>query len=350
MEKKYFTVYENDEKYKDQIKLVYEKFGKNDLIKAWIKRFIENNVDFNIFWVDRISRFKENGGKKGMSLERNIYVYGERVGTKLWNDYLFKRKKTYDEVRKKRGGKFNNGRSLKQYIDRHGEKEGTVLWAERNKKQSFRFSLKYFLDKFKNEGEQKYVEYKLSMDKTSKKAFLKKYGKIDGLKRYEVFVSKQKENSFSYSLAGFKIKYGDAGIQKYYDWLETTCEAIKNRWKIGYSKMSQSLFWRIFESLSDDLKREIKFAELNNEQEFYVFWKNKKFILVDFKVKNIIIEFNGKFWHSSIEMIEQDSIRKKWLEDKGYKVLFVDEVDWIKNENDIINKCLNFIKENVNRK
>ena len=349
MAKRYFNIYENDEKYKNQIKLIYEKFGKNDLIKSWIKRFIENNVNFDVLWVDRISRFKENNGKKGMSLERNIYIYGEEVGKKIWNDYLIKRKNTYDEVRKKRGGKFNNGRSLEQYIKKYGEKEGNLLWIERNKKQSYRFSLEYFINNFKENGEKKYIEYKLSMDKTSEKAFIKKYGKIDGKKRYNIYILKQKENSFSYTLDGFILKYGDIGKEKYYEWLKITCEAIKNRWKIGYSKMSQNLFWRIFDSLSENLKKETKFAELNNEQEFYVFWKDKKFILVDFKVKNIIIEFNGKFWHSTEKMIKQDSIRKEWLENKGYKVLFIDEIDWIKNENNIINKCLNFIKENVNR-
>jgi len=318
--------------------------------KAWIKKYGEQ-IGL-IKWEEQ----KKKYGKTNKQLEQkhgknyvkklnkskatfceNYYVkkYGKKIGSVKWKDVLDKKIKTQKNNFKNKT--WNNGRSLEEYQKRYGVKDGYKRWKHRNNKQSYRFSINYYIKKYGKEiGEQKWTDYCKSMCKTSLDSFINRYGEINGKKRYDEFVKKL---SYANSKDYYINKYGNInGLEKWKEYLE------KIQFKNSYSKISQELFWSIYDKLSNKYKNFINFHELNNEQIFYM---NDKIIKADFKCNNIIIEFDGDYWHNKKDVIRKDKIKNKFFENNNYKILRIKENDYNKNKQEIINKCLKFIKENI---
>jgi hypothetical protein len=137
--------------------------------------------------------------------------------------------------------------------------------------------------------------------------------------------------------------------------------ALKNREKprkTYYSKISQDLFWNIYGQLSAEQQKHAKFAELNREKFIKI---GEKFTSVDFVYKNICIEFYGDLWHANPakykendkpspikelshltakEIWNRDAERNRILEERGYSVYIVWEIDYIKNKQKIIQNML----------
>lgn len=128
----------------------------------------------------------------------------------------------------------------------------------------------------------------------------------------------------------------------------------------GYSKISQKLFWNIYEKFSEN---NIKFEELTGELVLYNKDLNKhyRYDYVDFTRKKII-EFNGDFWHCNPEKYNEDfnhkilksSAKKIWMNDKikidwisskGYKVMVIWESEYRKDPKQTLEKCIEFINE-----
>jgi len=116
-----------------------------------------------------------------------------------------------------------------------------------------------------------------------------------------------------------------------------------NNYNQGYSKISQKIFWMIYEKLSSLEKENTYFKELNNE------WYIKDvdgFYFVDFKCGNKIIEFDGIYWHKNSK--EKDEIRNTVYKNSGYQILIINENNLVdkknKISNELINECVNFIK------
>ena len=279
--------------------------------------------------------------KKGQSTEQwYINKFGEEGGKKKWQE--IKHKWRESNLKTLREGRYKgNGRTLKEYVQRHGEKLGEKLWEERNKTQSYKTSKKYYIDRFgETEGTKRSREYK---DHGSIKYFTTKYGEQEGKKRYE---EKCKLSDWGgMGLNNLILKYGKKeGTRKQKEWLNK-CMLNKNK-SIHYSKISQELFWEVYKNLTDDLKLKVKFAELNCEQMFKIWKYGLTVIFVDFKLENIIIEFQGSYWHRSPEVKEKDERRLKALKECGYKVLYVEQNDYEANELKTINDCVSFINAN----
>jgi hypothetical protein len=138
-------------------------------------------------------------------------------------------------------------------------------------------------------------------------------------------------------------KYGNiVGNAKY---CETVVQRINNISKLKgnkFSKISQELFWKLHESLND--KTDTYFHDLNKE---YVIRIPNKYnhenvvMLLDFKHKNKIIEYNGNYWHNS----KKDNIRYSILREMGYEIFVVTSNEFNKNKKpkEIIDKCLKFL-------
>lgn len=84
----------------------------------------------------------------------------------------------------------------------------------------------------------------------------------------------------------------------------------------------------------------------------------------DFCYKNIIIEFNGDYWHMNpskytandinkttkqraVDKWNEDSYKKSLAEKYGYKVLVIWESEFNNSIKETIDKCLLFIHDNV---
>jgi very-short-patch-repair endonuclease len=106
-----------------------------------------------------------------------------------------------------------------------------------------------------------------------------------------------------------------------------------NNYNQGYSKISQKIFWMIYEKLTQLEKENTHFKELNNE--WYV--KNtNNFYFVDFKCGNKIIEFDGIYWHRNSK--EKDEIRNTVYKNLGYQILIISENDFTDKKSNIIQK------------
>jgi len=342
-----------------RIKLIKEKFNRNSSsLESFIlrygevegqKQFDEKNEKCVVTLEKLIVKLGEDEGnkiwdeirksKRSVSLEIMTERYGEEEGLKRWNSYLEKWRVGIQK--KKEKGDWKNGSTLERRIEIYGEEEGTRIWNENSIRMSKRNSLETYIEKHGEEkGKDEYEKYCKSMDKTSLKAFKKRYGEVDGKKRYEEYCKKV---SYSNSVEGYIERYGPiVGPIKRQE--RFTQLIINGRFLKNYSKISQELFWSIYEQIDEFEKSKCYFAELNEEHVFYTYQNDIYVISVDFKFENKIIEFDGDFWHSSTKQKERDILRDCFLISKGYEVLRIPELDYKNDKKQIIEKCINFIK------
>lgn len=315
------------DKWKEKQDLLKEKvkMDKNNFIKKYGKEL-------------GIEKWKERNNKtRSYGLESAIMRYGKIEGVKKWEETLRRKLKTMSEMKKIRP--YRNGRTLPEYQQRYGVEIGFQKWKKRNINQKHRFSIDYFLQKFgKEQGLNEWNLYCESMRKTTLKSFIDRYGDEIGTKRYNIFVERMK---YVQSENFFTEKYGEeVGKIKFREFLISKISNFKDK----YSKISQNLFWGIYENLNEEQKSKCYFYELNQEYSFYVWKKEITLINVDFKLKNKIIEFDGDYWHSKKEQIIKDNLRDEYLKEKGYFIKRVKEIEFRKNKELVINECLNFLK------
>lgn len=183
-----------------------------------------------------------------------------------------------------------------------------------------------------------------------------------------------------FSLQGCIDKYGEETgkeiwlnrQEKWANTLNSKTEEEKieiNRKKLmngsGYSKISQELFWRLYDNFSGN---DVRFEELNSEIIRYD-KENKshyRYDYVDFTLKKCI-EFNGDYWHcnpkkynedfqhpiikmSASKIWEKDNNKIIWMENRNFKILTVWESDYRKNPKQIIDKCIEFLNGKDNDK
>ena len=189
---------------------------------------------------------------------------------------------------------------------------------------------------------------------------LKKYGDIHFTNLEKARKTNLKKYGVEYTLQDPKIKkkITKTNLKKY---------GVANPFFINnknyYSKMSQILFWKLYNQISKELQEKTYFAELNIE-----FFKNDngKIYAYDFVIssKKICIEFNGDIWHGNPkiynksdcpikfgnkkkitagELWEQDIIKNNFLIECDFKMLIVWESEYKENPDKIIKNCLHFI-------
>jgi hypothetical protein len=174
----------------------------------------------------------------------------------------------------------------------------------------------------------------------SVKWFKLKFGN-DWIKYYEIRKETVKKNKTN-SLEWFIRKYGNIGVNKYNEYVVTKMEILSKLKANRYSKISQELFWILYHLIPDT--NDTYFHDLNNE---YVIKIPEKYnheniiMMLDFKYKNKIIEYNGNYWHNT----EKDKIRYSILNEMGYQTLIITSDDFNRNKKpkEIIDKCLKFL-------
>lgn len=136
----------------------------------------------------------------------------------------------------------------------------------------------------------------------------------------------------------------------------------------SYSKISQDLFWNIYNSLSKDLQEHTHFAELNRE--FYLSNRDRQETYIyDFIISNIkiCIEFYGCYWHANplvFDLEEDDYIRDRkvkdiwthdfikelYIEEKyGYDFIEVWDYEYVEDKQQIIDDILRAINWNYKK-
>lgn len=265
--------------------------------------------------------------------------------------------------------------TLKNCIKKYGEEEGKKVFETYCKKQAD-----------KNKFESKHLKYgwtKSEFDEFNKSRavtlnnLIKKYGEVEGKRRFDVYCNKQKETkSKEYviekygedywkrlckekglSLSTFERVYGEEGKQRYEDYL--------NKRKKYSSNISTKYFTNLINTYPEVFNK-LK-TYFGNDNEFGFFDDlSSNYYFIDFCIPElkIAIEFNGNyfhanpsmydenynnFWHTNCtakEIWERDKTKNTAIENKGFKLFVVWENDI--NNKEIENNIINEIKNRLN--
>jgi hypothetical protein len=161
------------------------------------------------------------------------------------------------------------------------------------------------------------------------------------------------ERQKTFSLEICIEKYGcEDGLKRFN---ERQIKWLTNYKKSNYSKISQRLFWGIVETDPTIKNNDIYFATYNkgvigdsNKNNEYRLSLNNGVILPDFFDLNSkkIIEFDGTYYHRiTPENSLREEKRNKMIIESGYEVLHISEHDFKKNKEEVINKCIKFLKD-----
>jgi len=328
----------------------------------------------NIWFNTRLMKTKNT---KLLRLKRFlIHKYGLIIGTKRFKTYScthsermyifkfgkcdgIKKYKEYTEKLKPRG-------TLPYYIKKYGEVDGTKKYKEKNRKLSVsEESLRlngYSEDDIKNIKNIHSKKSSLNMENCVRIYGADAKFKIEEWKRNRVCVRKvddwvlKKGKSLieatelvkkyqSRDLNFFICKYGDTdGKIKWREYIDSKMNCF-----FGESKSQLQFSKLLYMSLSDDLKYLFRGCPITNS-EVIVFEDNPynlKYCVPDVVISNIIIEFDGEYWHNMEHIKERDIVKEFLLQSKKYVILRVKEKQFKKNITETIEQVIDQINTNI---
>lgn len=327
----------NEEQIKDIVNLyVTEMKSTRDISKKYnvdnsviVKRLRDNNVEvvkgsaFGVdYWVKR-GLSEEESKRKVKEMKPNLIEY--------WLSRGF----SFDESRLKTELHLMN--TERAFIVKYGEEEGSKLFREKKVKEGKLHSprsVEYWLNKGFSFEETKEIISK-NQNTFSLEKCIEKHGEERGL---QIFTERQNK------------------------WQESLLN--NGNMKLGYSKISQELFYSILETYDLGYRDKIKFATHNGE--FKIDNPNGGVYLYDFidVVGKKIIEYNGDMYHAnpkkykktdtphpyrktktSLDIWESDKKKLDTVKNNGYEVLIIwdSEFRW-GNKEKVVKKCLKFLK------
>lgn len=161
---------------------------------------------------------------------------------------------------------------------------------------------------------------------------------------------KVSERQTTFSLEICIEKYGEEeGRKRFADRQSKWHKSYK---KSNYSKISQKLFWEIYNVIkSHEIDNDLFFAEFNCGEKStvnseYSLKLTKTSIKPDFFIlsKKKIIEFDGDYWHSEKRSaLQRDVERDNLIISNGYSVYHVKEKDYKTNPQKVIQECVGFL-------
>lgn len=275
----------------------------------------------------------------------------------------FKNKYIKDPIKYKKKSPFcyeywlNKGYSIEQAknIIKNNTDKATQIWFDKKEKNPEKYlhpvNKEYWLNKGYSEDEAK-KNIKLYLTKQKGKCNLdwhiKKYGKTLGEQKYREYCKTRINNEDRFIKCYGIIE----GKKRYKLWKQNAKAKIINIKSRGWSMISQELFWNLYKIIKKKYNN-IYFATLDNghknnhtNKEFVVkYGKEGKFHRLDFYVEDIkkCIEYDDPKWHNE----QADIIRSKNIKNviPDIQILRISSVDYKKNKDIIIKKCLEFLYE-----
>ena len=131
-----------------------------------------------------------------------------------------------------------------------------------------------------------------------------------------------------------------------------TCWPKSIRFPDGVSKVSQELFWKIYERLPLEMQQRTWFSTLNREYKMFIRKiDHEKFVSlnkiayhVDFFCDDRAIEFDGTYWHSRPGIQEKDRGRDEYFAYRSIPLLRVKEEEYYKTPDEVLEQCLSFLR------
>lgn len=185
-------------------------------------------------------------------------------------------------------------RTKENFIKSYGEEEGTRRWNQYCQKQAETNTLEYKKEKY-GWTEEQFKEFNKSRAVTLEN-LITRYGESLGKQKWHEYCAKQK---YTCSLEYFIKKYGqEKGTEKYNDYMSILTNNYKN---IGpVSEISQALCMDIHNHFPNN---EIFYDDVNFE------YKAGHYHLDYYdKTINVVIEFNGDYWHVNPEKYKPTDI------------------------------------------
>jgi hypothetical protein len=273
--------------------------------------------------------------ERGMSPDRAEY----HVKTLRPSNPEYWISKGYSELEAKRQVSGTKLASLDGCIAKYGEIEGSKIWYDRTELRSIcgktgSANIEYWLKKGYSESEA-IIKRSERQSTFSKEKCIEKYGEEEGLK---IFTERQTKWTKSLNSGG--------------------------NLKVGHSKVSQELFYKLLEYYDIEDRDKIYFATHNKEYRLNKF--DGGIWLYDFTdIKNKkIIEYNGDMFHGNPKKYKSsdyphpfkknvtadeiwcsDKIKTDTANKEGFEVLVIwdSEYRW-GNKDSIIEKCVKFLK------
>lgn len=235
-------------------------------------------------------------------------------------------------------------RSLEGFIAKYGHEEGQKRWDQYCQKQSETNTFEYKRDKYGWTKEQ-FKEYNRSRAVTLEN-LIKRHGQEEGTKIWEAYCERQR---YTVSLEYFIKTYGEKEGRMIFENFNASRGCVGT----GVSPISQECFKKLYKHFKD---HEVYFGSLNEEY-------SCKGYLLDFydKTLNVVIEFNGDYWHMNPKKYKADEINKMskksaqeiWDHDKkraagiteilGCKYLTIWETDYMDDPDGYIEKLISEI-------
>jgi len=333
-----------------KLRLTKENKIKIDGTSAYTKKIVNGNEYLlRVSYDGMISEFGSEYSTLNASKVFNMLNKFTKFAFQI-NDY------DYEEHKKT---SFGSGVSLEVMIARYGEEEGSIKFDEYRQKQAYTNSFEYKNKKYGWDAD-KFKAFNKSRSITLEN-LIKKYGKNEGILKYERYCDKQSKtstieyliNKFGQEKAQhildargkriryFEKTYGDKAIEKYIEYWEN----VKNPY---YSKISIELF----DLLIYELQLQ-KYSIYYRENEFGIYDKaSQQYFKYDFTIPELklIIEFNGDSWHGNpsifskddnphpinksikaSDLWEYDNVKRKAAETAGFEVLYVWEDEYVNN-------------------
>lgn len=254
-----------------------------------------------------------------------------------------------------------------QLIEKYGEIEGKKRWEQYCQKQSDTNTFEY-KQKVHGWTKQQFDEYNDNRACT-KENFIKRHGKVDGLRRWDDYCKVQ--SYVGVSIDYFVEKYGsEEGYKRFReinDSKSNSKEAFIKRYGLEqglvkfreFNSNTKGCISRVSQNLFSNLDTQ---SGLFGEDEFLVTCNDGSYRL-DFydPISNKAIEFYGDYWHhnpskhrpeflnevtglTSTEQWAKDAKRLQEIKDKlGCQVLIIWESEYTKNPAATIAKCKQYL-------
>ena len=326
--------------------------------KEYYDKFLKKNTEGKCYFCDNEAIFKDIvKGYHRICDSKECLGKTRATGTYEFLMYKYNLSKD-DAIRLMNSRADDRGKKIKNGLQKSFEKNENFF------KEKSRQCVEFWLKKGYSQEDAE-IEVKKSFDDIHTKTWKKRrenpelYQDVNTAqigywlkKGYSIEDAKKKlsERQTTFSLQICIEKYGKENGKEI--WMNRQMKWVENYKKNNFSKISQDLFWSIYESVKEN---EIYFATLK-EGEKDNSGKNNEYrlkldtcaVIPDFFIKNQnkIVDFDGDYYHRKGSPNEK---RKKERDEaiirNGYKILHVKENDYKQSKEQIIQQCIDFINK-----
>ena len=304
------------------------------------KRFEKYNITFNLHNKNIITKYYNLYLKIRNPKKSNITNIIDNV-FKLLNDLRLTKFDSELSIKERfiQYLKLSRGNSLKHYQLRYGIKNGEKKFIKYKQRQAETNTFEYKHKKYGWTKEQ-FDEYNASRAVT-KENLIRRHGETLGLEKWEAYCERQAYAGTT--LEYFIEKYGEnEGKQKYTTMLKKKVLAF-DRSKTGVSLEEIDVLTKLYKALNSEFH---KINSNKKEFQYKLIGQNKKIYYFDGNIPNtnILIEYQGDYWHANPKIYKADfkifknlTAKEKWQKDfdklqealrANYRVFIIWESDW----------------------